>query len=217
MIVFGREIKAVIFDLDGVIVSTDHLHYLAWKSIADEEGIPFDEKINDRLRGVSRMQSLEILLEKAGRAYDAFEKELLAHKKNELFVKSIGILKPSDILPGVSEILAHLQFLGVMVAIGSSSKNAKRILANIGMDGAFCAVADGNDITQTKPNPEIFLVAAKKLGVNPINCLVVEDADAGVEAAVCAGMAAVGLNTRPVAYDFFAGVKNVRELLTLFS
>lgn len=177
-------ILGVIFDLDGVIVSTDNCHYLAWKRMADEEGIYFDRTINERLRGVSRMESLEIILERAQRPYTDDEKQAMAARKNAYYVELIGSLTRADILPGALDTLSYLKGRGVKVAIGSSSKNTPIILRQIGLENAFDAVADGNAITHSKPDPEVFVLAARLLGLEPKNCLVVEDADAGIEAAV---------------------------------
>jgi len=181
-------IKAVIFDLDGVIVSTDDCHYEAWKKLADEEGIYFDRKINDRLRGVSRMASLEIVLERSEKTYTEEEKEELAERKNGYYRDFIKKLTPNDILPGVMDNLAELKKNGIKIAIGSSSKNTPIILKQIGLDGYFDAVSDGNNITKSKPDPEVFLKAAEMLKIPPENCLVVEDADAGIEAGKNGGM-----------------------------
>ena len=189
------KILGVIFDLDGVIVSTDNCHYLAWKRMADEEGVYFDRKINERLRGVSRMESLEIVLERAQKSYTDAQKEELAQRKNAYYVELIGSLSGEDILPGALDTLALLKRLGIKTAIGSSSKNTPLILKQIGLENAFDAVADGNAITRSKPDPEVFLLAAKLLGLPPENCLVVEDADAGVEAAVTGGMRALGVGS----------------------
>lgn len=183
-----KEIKAVIFDLDGVIVSTDEFHYLAWKELAEAEGIPFDREDNERLRGVSRMESLEILLEKASRAYSEEEKQSMAERKNGIYRGLLQRLSPDDILPGVDRVLRELRAQGVKLAIGSSSKNAGPILRAIGLDAAFDAVADGTHITRSKPDPEVFTLAAQRAGVPADECLVVEDANAGVEAGVAAGM-----------------------------
>ncbi len=185
--------KAVIFDLDGVIVSTDEYHYLAWKTIAENEEIYFDRKINEGLRGVSRMESLEIMLRKADREYTAQEKEVLAYEKNEIYKKLLEQVTPEDILPGVRDILTLLKQKQIKTAIGSSSKNAVFILNRIGLRESFDAIADGNDIKKSKPDPEVFLTAARKLGVIPHECLVVEDAWAGIDGAVAAGMGALGV------------------------
>ena len=153
-------ILGVIFDLDGVIVSTDNCHYLAWKRMADEEGIYFDRTINERLRGVSRMESLEIILERAQRPYTDDEKQAMAARKNAYYVELIGSLTRADILPGALDTLSYLKGRGVKVAIGSSSKNTPIILRQIGLENAFDAVADGNAITHSKPDPEVFVLAA---------------------------------------------------------
>lgn len=181
-------IKAVIFDLDGVIVSTDDCHYRAWKKMADEEGIYFDREINQRLRGVSRMASLEIVLERAAKQYSEEEKRTLAERKNNTYIMLIGELTPADILPGVTEKLKLLKDHGIKIAIGSSSKNTPAILRQIGLENSFDAVSDGNNITHSKPNPEVFLKAAEMLGIAPADCMIVEDADAGIEAGKRAGM-----------------------------
>jgi beta-phosphoglucomutase len=186
-------IQAVIFDLDGVIVSTDEFHYLGWKQIADEEGIPFDREINNRLRGVSRMESLEILLEKSLKTYSDSEKVGLATRKNNVYGQLLQSITPADILPGAMDLLNALRVRQIKVAIGSSSRNTPLILQRIGLADFFDAVADGNDITRSKPDPEVFLLAASRLGLNPDHCVVVEDARAGVEAAIAAGMKCVAV------------------------
>ena len=180
--------KAIIFDLDGVLVSTDNCHYEAWKKMADEEGIYFDRTINERLRGVSRMESLEIILERAEKEYTDEEKVCMAERKNGYYKKLIGTLDKSAMLDGAVEFVEKAKSMGLMVAIGSSSKNTVAILNQVGIIDLFDAIADGNDIKNSKPDPEVFLVAAQKLGVEPELCLVVEDADAGVEAALAADM-----------------------------
>lgn len=187
-------IKAVIFDLDGVIVSTDDCHYEAWKKMADEEGIYFDKDINNRLRGVSRMDSLEIILEKAEKEYSADEKEEMAERKNNYYKEFITNLTPDDILPGAMNTLEDLRANGIKVAIGSSSKNTPVILKQIGLDSYFDAVSDGNNITKSKPDPEVFLKAADMLGLPYGECAIVEDADAGIEAGNRAGMKTVSVH-----------------------
>lgn len=188
------KIKAVIFDLDGVIVTTDDCHYRAWKQIADEENIYFDREINERLRGVSRLGSLNILLERADRIYSDDEKAVLMQKKNAIYVELIRKLSRTDILPGVTENLENLKKNGIRIAIGSSSRNTPIILKQIGMDDCFDAVSDGNNITRSKPDPEVFVKAADMLGVAYENCLVVEDADAGIQAGKAAGMMTLAIN-----------------------
>lgn len=181
-------ITAVIFDLDGVLVTTDDSHYEAWKQMADEEGIYFDREINQRLRGVSRMESLEIILERAEKPYSQEEKLALATRKNQYYVNLIKQLTSDALLPGALDTVHALRKLGIKTAIGSSSKNAPTILAQVGITELFDAVADGNQIKHSKPAPDVFLLAAELLGVSPDECLVVEDADAGVEAGLNAGM-----------------------------
>ena len=185
--------KGIIFDLDGVIVSTDKLHYAAWKKMADDESIYFDEQINNRLRGVSRMASLEIILEKANKTYTDEEKLALAEKKNNLYRELLKELTPADRLPGVTKTLEELKARGFKLAIGSSSKNTPQILKYIGLDGFFDAVSDGNNITHSKPDPEVFLKAAEMLGLSPAECYIVEDSTAGIEAGLAGGFSTIGI------------------------
>lgn len=191
----SEKILGVIFDLDGVIVSTDNCHYLAWKRMADEEGIEFDRRINERLRGVSRMESLAIILEKAVKEYSEEEKQALAARKNGYYVELIGSLTASDILPGAMETLNLLREKNIRIGIGSSSRNTPIILKQIGLDHFFDAVADGNAIKNSKPDPEVFLLGARLLDLEPAHCLVVEDADAGVQAALAGGMRVLGVGS----------------------
>ncbi|AIQ21951.1 beta-phosphoglucomutase [Paenibacillus sp. FSL H7-0737] len=187
--------RAVIFDLDGVLVSTDHFHYKAWKQIADRLNIPFDEDVNNRLRGVSRMESLDIILSGASdKQFTDEQKRSLAEEKNTIYRKFLEQLSPADILPGVTETLEGLKVKGVAAAVGSSSKNARFILEQVGLLDWFAVVVDGNQILRSKPDPEVFLLAASQLECDASACLVVEDAVAGVQAGVHAGMevAAVG-------------------------
>lgn len=186
-------LKAVIFDLDGVIVSTDECHYQAWKRLADSEGIYFDREINKRLRGVSRMESLAIILERSHKVYSDEAKERMAQTKNDYYRNLIADLTPAQILPGVMAFLEGLRKAGLKLAVGSSSKNTPLILDRIGLAYFFDAVADGNEIKRSKPDPEVFLLAAAKLGIAPQNCAVVEDADAGIEAALAGGMTVLGV------------------------
>ncbi len=216
------KIKAVIFDLDGVIVSTDEFHYQAWKRLADEEGIYFDRKINDNLRGVSRMESLEIILRKAAKQYSDSQKAEMATRKNNYYCKSLDKLSPADLLPSVTNILNDLRKRGIKMAVGSSSKNSPAILNRIGLGTYFDATADGNDIKRSKPDPEVFLLAAERLNTEPRHCLVVEDATAGVEAAINANMRvlAIGqaksdsrthLRTNDLASANFDGILEIME------
>lgn len=187
-------IKAVIFDLDGVIVTTDELHYQAWKQLAEELGITnFTKEDNVRQRGVSRMASLEVVLEKTDKVYAEEEKIILADKKNEKYVKSLKTLSPEDILPGVTEFIEYLKSKNIKTAIGSASKNTPMILDKIGMNMEFDAISCGLDTTKSKPDPEVFLIASEKLGIVPCECLVVEDSEAGIIAAKAAGMYALAV------------------------
>ena len=185
--------KAIIFDLDGVICFTDKYHYLAWKALADRLGIYFDEKINDRLRGVSRMASLEIILERSDVEYTSEQKEVFAAEKNDTYLELLKQMSPVDLSDEVKSTLEELRSRKYKIAIGSSSKNTKFILERIGLNGFFDAVADGTDITHSKPDPEVFLCAASKLGLAPAECAVVEDAKAGIQAAKAGGMTALAL------------------------
>ena len=185
--------KAVIFDLDGVICFTDKYHYRAWKALADRLGIYFDEKINDRLRGVSRMASLEIVLEKADKSYTQEEKEAFAEEKNNLYKELLKDMTEADLSEEVRTTLEELRNRGYKLSIGSSSKNTKFILGQLGLGDFFDAIADGTDITNSKPDPEVFLKSAEKLGIEPSQCAVVEDARAGIEAAKAADMTALAL------------------------
>lgn len=189
------EIKVVIFDLDGVIVFTDQFHYQAWKKIADEMGIYFDGEINNRLRGVSRMDSLEIILERyEGDPLSQEKKEELAEQKNGIYRELLKTMTPADVSGEVRDTLAALRQRGYKTALGSSSRNAKFILERVGLLEAFDEISDGTNITKSKPDPEVFLKAAEFLGEKPQHCLVVEDAEAGIEAGIAGGMqtAAIG-------------------------
>lgn len=211
------EIKAAIFDLDGVIVSTDEYHYQAWKSISDKENIYFDRSINNRLRGVSRAESLEIVLEKANREYTQAEKEVLLEEKNNIYKELLKNLYSSDILPGVNEVLDYLKSNNIKVAIGSSSKNTSLILQKIGLLNSFDAVVDGTMIKRSKPDPEVFILAADKLNVLPEECIVVEDAKAGVEAALAGNMkvAAIGDAIKCNKANF--NLENLTNLITIIN
>ncbi len=185
--------KAVIFDLDGVICFTDKYHYIAWKKLTDIEGIYFDETINNRLRGVSRMDSLEIILEGATKKYSDEEKEDMAAEKNATYVELLKEMSPADLSVEVKETIEELRKRGYKLAIGSSSKNTKMILGQLGLGDFFDAVSDGTNIIKSKPDPEVFLKAAEYLNEQPEDCLVVEDAKAGIEAACAGGFKSAGL------------------------
>ncbi len=207
--------KGFIFDLDGVIVSTDGLHYLAWKQMADKENIYFDEEINNRLRGVSRMASLEIVLERSGRAYSEEEKQALATYKNDVYKELLKSLTPNDILPGVTEVLNGLRARGYKLAIGSSSKNTPAILKHIGLEGFFDAVSDGNNITHSKPDSEVFIKGAAFLSLACEECYVVEDAKAGVDAGKAGGFTTIAVGD---AYGYEKAdysIKHFEEILNI--
>lgn len=180
--------KAIIFDLDGVICHTDEYHYLAWKTMADSLDIPFDRQVNNRLRGVSRMASLEIILEQYSVELSQAEKEELAKQKNELYKESLKNMSPADLSQEVKDTLDTLRQRGYKLAIGSSSKNAQFILQQLGLGNFFDAISDGNNITHSKPDPEVFVKAAQMLGIPAEDCLVVEDAVSGAFAGKAGGM-----------------------------
>lgn len=188
-------IKAVIFDLDGVIVDTAHYHYLAWKRLAAELGFDLTIDQNELLKGVSRMRSLDIILDLGGIKLSDSEKERIANKKNSWFVEYVNGMKPEEIFPGVKELLRSIRAKGLKVALASSSKNAPAVIRLLNIQNEFDAVVDGTMIIHSKPDPEIFLLAAKKLGIEPASCVVFEDAEAGVEAALAAGMKCVGIGS----------------------
>ena len=196
-------VKGLIFDLDGVIVFTDQYHYKAWKQMADEKGIYFDQEINNRLRGVSRMESLEIILERyEGEPLSDEDKQKMAEEKNEIshrgnalrvFAAELKQMTPADVSDEVKETLDELRKRGYLLSIGSSSKNAKYILERTGIMDKFDAVSDGTNITRSKPDPEVFLKAAEFLGLKPEECGVVEDAYAGIDAAVSGHMTSIAI------------------------
>ena len=186
--------KGIIFDLDGVIVFTDKYHYQAWKAVADEMGVYFDEQINHRLRGVSRMDSLDIILERyEGAPLSQDEKNAIAEKKNNIYRELLQTMSPADVTDEVRDTLKELRNRGIKISLGSSSKNAKFILEKVELIDLFDAISDGTNITKSKPDPEVFLKGAEFLGLDPKDCVVVEDADAGIEAAVAGGMHPAGI------------------------
>ncbi len=188
--------KGIIFDLDGVLLSTDHFHYLAWKSMADELEIPFNEQDNEKLRGVSRMESLEIILSNRPELVLSEEEKLhWTTRKNDLYRTYLETLTPDAVDPSVRETLVELRRRGYRLAVGSSSKNTKFILSQTDMNSYFDAVADGNDIQRSKPDPEVFLLAAARLGLDGNDCAVIEDAEAGIAAACAGGMLPVAIGS----------------------
>ena len=185
--------QAAIFDLDGVIVDTAKYHFLAWKRLAHEMGFDFSEKDNERLKGVSRDRSLEILLEIGGKTVDAAARQALAERKNGWYVEYIQRMDRSELLAGTEQYLDKIRRLGIKTALGSASKNAPIIIDRLGIAPLFDTVIDGTQVTRAKPDPEVFQRAAAKLGILPQNCVVFEDAVAGIQAALRAGMGAVGI------------------------
>lgn len=209
-------IKGIIFDLDGVICFTDEYHYLAWKEMADGMGIYFDREINNRLRGVSRMASLDIILERyEGPALSQDNKNALAAKKNDIYRDLLGRMTPADLPVEVKETLDGLRAKGIKLSIGSSSKNAPFILERIGLSGFFDAISDGNNITHSKPDPEVFLKAAQFLGLDPAECIVVEDAVAGAEAGHAGGFTVACVGDAAQEQAGHHNMSTIRELLNL--
>lgn len=206
-------IKGFIFDLDGVICSTDEYHYQAWKSVADELGIYFDRKINNRLRGVSRMDSLNIILERSDRQYTQEEKDKLAAVKNARYVGLLQNLTPDDILPGVREFIRSLRESNIEIALASASRNAPFIIRRLGLENDFDFIADASKVRNSKPAPDIFLAAAEGLGLAPSVCVGVEDAAAGIKAIHSAGMKAIGIGSELCEADI--RLNSTSELLHL--
>jgi beta-phosphoglucomutase len=209
--------KALIFDLDGVIVFTDKFHYQAWKQIADKLGIYFDEIINNRLRGVSRAESFEIILERYNGSLSADEKAVLMDEKNSIYRQLLDTMTPQDVSDEVRSTLNKLREMGFKLAIGSSSKNAGLILEKVNLRDNFDAVSDGNNISRSKPDPEVFQKAASFLNVAPEDCMVIEDAFAGIDAARAAGMIAVGIGDAAAYEKTDYKIRSIGELLDITS
>lgn len=207
--------SGIIFDLDGVLVHTDQYHYLAWKRLADRLGIPFDEEINRRLLGISRMDSLEIILKQGPRQYTMAEKEALAAEKNETYRAFLQGMTPADVAPEVRHALLTLHAAGWKLAVGSSSRNAALILKKTALTELFDAIVDGNAITRAKPDPEVFLRAAAALGLPPESCLVIEDAEAGLRAAIAGGMMPIAIGAAAESPLAKRRIRSLAELQTL--
>jgi beta-phosphoglucomutase len=207
-----QHIKGAIFDLDGVIVDTAKYHYLAWRSLAGELGFEFTEEDNERLKGVSRMRSLDILLEIGGLELSEEDMIRLAEKKNGRYVEYISALEESELLPGVRGYLSGLKQQGVRIALGSASKNAEFILRKLNITELFDAVVDGNKVSKAKPDPEVFLLACSELGLQPVDCVVFEDAEAGVQAGKDAGMRVVGIGKQEVLKEADVVISGLHEL-----
>ena len=208
--------KAILFDLDGVLVFTDQFHFQAWKGLADSLGIPFDEQDNLRLRGVSRMQSLEIILEKADRGFSEEEKTALCEQKNEAYKALLSTMSPESVDPETRSALEELKKKGVLLGIGSSSKNTRYILEKTELLPYFDIVVDGTMISHSKPDPEVFLKGAEGLGLAPEECYVIEDATAGIDAAVAGGFTAVGIGPAKEYEKADKKIDKISDLLRYF-
>ena len=191
-------VKACLFDLDGVIVDTAVYHFQAWRRLANELGFDFTEHQNEQLKGISRMESLELILNWGGVSLTEEEKIAWATKKNQWYLDLVMQMTPNEVLPGVPDFLKSLRENGIKIALGSASKNSKLILEKIQMLDYFDAIIDGNNITKGKPDPQVFLMGAKATGVQPTECVVFEDAVAGVQAATAGGMKAVGVGSADI-------------------
>lgn len=189
-------IKGFIFDLDGVITDTAELHFLAWKALADEMGWNFDREVNEKLRGVSRLDSIGIIMDHNSVSLPEEEVLTLATKKNDIYVASLDQISPDDYLPGARELLTHLRQEGFKVALGSASKNSTKVLAQLDATKYFDVIGDGNSVSKSKPAPDIFLFGAEKLELKPEECVVYEDAESGVDAAKAGGFHAVGIGPK---------------------
>ncbi|KGP89690.1 beta-phosphoglucomutase [Pontibacillus chungwhensis BH030062] len=191
-----REIGAIIFDLDGVITDTAEYHYLAWKQLAEELGVHFDRTFNERLKGVSRMDSLHMILDHGGLVLSEHEMNELAHKKNEHYKSFIQQITPNDLLPGILPFLNEIKAAEIPTALASASKNARPVVRQLKIESFLDTIVDAAAVKHGKPDPEIFLKAADQLAVNPEECVGVEDAEAGVESIKAAGMYAVGVGSK---------------------
>lgn len=207
-----EQISACLFDLDGVIVETDKYHFLAWSVLAKELNIPFDQNDNERLKGVSRMSSLDIVLSLGNISISASRKSSLAQKKNDIYRAYLSELSQKSILPGVVDLIETLKSNDIKVGIGSSSKNANLILNQIGLIDQFDIIVDGSMVENSKPEPDIFLLGAKKLNIKPEACLVIEDAAAGVLAAKAANMLCIGVGAEDQLYEANLIVSNLTQL-----
>jgi beta-phosphoglucomutase len=206
------EIKACIFDLDGVIVDTAVYHYKAWKRLANELGFDFTELQNEELKGVSRIRSLELILGWGNVVKSESERAELATRKNNWYVEMINNMEPSEILPGAKEFLQAVKSAGIKTALGSASKNSATILRKVGLTPLFDAIIDGNHVSASKPDPEVFLKGAAALAVAPLNCVVFEDAIAGVEAGKAGGMKVVGIGSPDVLQEADLVVAGLHEM-----
>ena len=204
-------LRGFIFDLDGVLTDTAEFHYRAWQRLADEEGLPFDRQANEALRGVSRRESLMLIL--GPRAYSEAQIQSMMERKNRYYLQAIETISPRDLLPGARDLLQEIRAAGLKSAVGSASKNAGQVIDGLGIRALLDAVADGNSVQHPKPAPDLFLHAAAQLGLPPAECVVVEDAAAGIEAAQAGGFRSVGLGPRErvgkadIVFPSLAGVR----------
>ncbi len=208
--------KGFIFDLDGVIVDTAKYHFLAWRNLANQLGFDFTEEQNEMLKGVSRVKSLEILLDIGKIDLPQAKKDKLLIKKNEEYLEYVNKMTADEILPGVKQLLNYLDENKVKYALGSASKNAPLILEKVGLINRFAAIVDGNDVSKAKPDPEVFLIGAKKLNISPNNCVVVEDAIAGVQAANAAKMTSIGIGKKNVLSEANYVFENMTQITSQF-
>jgi len=208
--------KSFIFDLDGVIVDTAKYHFLAWKNLANELGFEFTEKQNEQLKGVSRVRSLEILLNLGNIEFSEDKKKTLLKEKNEEYLEYVNKMTKDEILPGIDLLLKYLEKNNIKFALGSASKNAVLILKKVGLFDKFTAIVDGNHVNKAKPDPEVFLIAAQKLNEEPDACIVIEDALAGVQAANIAGMTSVAIGDKNVLYEADYLLESTNELTIHF-
>lgn len=208
-----ENIKGAIFDLDGVIVDTTKYHYIAWKKLASELGFEFTKSDNERLKGVSRIRSLEILLEIGKIIVSENEKLNLAEKKNQWYVEYISKIDGSELLPGAKEYITQLKNDGIKIALGSASKNAPLILHNLGIESLFDCIIDGNKVSKAKPDPEVFILGAKGIGLRNEDCVVFEDAEAGIRAAKLAGMKCIGIGDKHILKEADEVIKGLYVLL----
>jgi beta-phosphoglucomutase len=208
--------KGFIFDLDGVIVDTAHFHFKAWKKTAEELGFDLTEELNEKLKGVSRIDSLQKILDWADVSISKEKFDNLTYEKNEDYLAYVRQMTKDDVLPGVSAFIEKLKKLGYPIALGSASKNAKHILERVDLLGMFDAIVDGNSVTKAKPDPEVFLNAAKLLKVDPVDCVVFEDSVAGIQAANIANMTSIGIGDKSILSEADYCFKDFTEINTDF-
>jgi beta-phosphoglucomutase len=208
--------KGFIFDLDGVVVDTAHFHFKAWKKTAEELGFNLTEELNEKLKGVSRIDSLQKILDWAKVSISKEQFDKMTFEKNEDYLAHVRQMTKEDVLPGVSVFIERLKKLGYPIALGSASKNAKHILERVGLLNKFDAIVDGNDVTKAKPDPEVFLNASQLLDVNPEDCVVFEDSLAGIQAANIANMVSIGIGDSSVLFEADYCFKSFIEMDTDF-